>query len=50
MLQWLGVALGSPDALSPRGTLSPGLKSLLMIGSLSDVRRGIQVPVVCDTT
>ena len=50
MFQRLHTTLGSPDALGLRGVPLPGLTSLLDVGSLSNVRCRIQVPVVCSAT
>ena len=48
MLQRSGVTLGSSDALGLRGVPLPRLARLGMVGSLSDVRRSIQITMMCD--
>ena len=43
------MALRSTNTLSLRGVTLPGLARLFDIHSLSDVRRRVQIAVVCDT-
>ena len=50
MLQWFYPTLGSPDALGLRSMSLPCLAGLSVVGSLSNVRCRIQVPVVCSAT
>ena len=49
VLQWLRVTLRLPG-FSGCGVLAPGLTSLLDVHSLGDVRCGVQISVVCNTT
>ena len=46
VLERFYTALGSPDALGLRGVPLPCLARLLMVGSLGDVRRRVDVSVV----
>ena len=48
MLQRRGVALGSADTLRLSSVPLPRLARLGMVGSLSDVRRSIQITMMCD--
>ena len=50
VLQGFNLTLRLPDSLSLRGVPLPGLARLLVIHSLSDVRCGVQIAVMGDTT
>ena len=49
VLQRSGVALGAADTLSLRSVPLPCLARLCMVHLLGDVRRSIQITVMCDT-